>query len=72
MIEQLEDKAECGHVLLFDGSLVVALEGLADDGVDLPLRRQQVLLGPGIPNLRDQGENAVAWLVLSSRSSRFR
>ena len=60
MIEQLEDKTECGQIFLFDGSIIVALEGLANDLVDFPLRCQQVLLGPGFSNLRDHGENAVA------------
>lgn len=60
MIEQFKDEAERGHVLLFNGSLVVALEGFRDDGVDLPLRCQQILLGSGIADLGDHRENAVA------------
>lgn len=60
MIEQLKDEAERGHVLLFDGAIMVALEGFRDDRVDFPLRSQQILLGSGIADLGDNRENAVA------------
>jgi hypothetical protein len=45
---------------LFDRSIIVALQGFADDLVDFALRCQQVLYGPGIAKHRDHDENAVA------------
>ena len=60
MIEQFKDQSECGQVVLFERSIVVALQCFADDRVDFLLRCQDVLFGPGIAKLRDHGENPVA------------
>jgi hypothetical protein len=38
MIEQFQDQSECGQVILFDRSIIVTLQGLADDRVDFLLR----------------------------------
>jgi hypothetical protein len=60
MIEQFEDQSECGQVLLFDSSVIVALECLGDDRVDFSLGGQQILFGPSFSNFGDDRENAVA------------
>jgi hypothetical protein len=60
MIEQFKDQSECGQVVLFNRSIIVALQGFTNDRIDFPLRCQQILFGPGIAKLRDHGENPVA------------
>ena len=60
MIEQFKNQSECSQVILFDRSIIVALQGFADNRVDFLLQCQKVLFGPGIAKLRDYGKNAFA------------
>src|SRR3569832_737782 len=60
VIEQFKDQPEYSQVLLFDCSIIVALESLSDDRVDFALQGQQILFRSGISNPRDYGKNPIA------------
>jgi hypothetical protein len=72
MIEQFEHQAKGRQLLFLDGAVIVAFERFTDDGVDLALHRQQLLIGFRSAHPGNHARILLRWPVLSSLSSRFK
>jgi hypothetical protein len=72
MIEQFEHEAKGCEVFFVDGVIVVALERVADNGIDLALHQQQFLDRCTVRTFEIIAMILVRSSVISSRSSRLR